>query len=197
MKKIFALMLALFMIFTGLAACKKATPATTTTKPASVTKPSAPVLDGSTTVSAEQWAAAFADDFRNVTMKFYDEKYVDANGQEQWVVIDHWFDGEWMRYYWSVEDESEDVIIINVKLADMNDRFCSETVMEYVGVFADDYAAFQYDEETASYTNADNSVRVRFEDSKLVQIITFEGTADEERMVFYDYGITDVNPPAM
>lgn len=197
MKKIFALMLALLMIIPGLAACKKATPATTTTKPASVTKPSAPVLDGNTTVSAEQWAAAFTDDFRNVTMKFYDEKYVDANGQEQWVVIDHWFDGDWMRYYYVEDDEFNDAIMENVKIGDQNDIFSSETVKEYVGVFADDYAAFQYDEETASYTNADNSVRVHFEDGKLVQIITFEGTADEERMVFYDYGITDVNPPAM
>lgn len=197
MKKMIALMLAILMVLAGLAACKKAAPATSTAKPTTPTKPSTPVLDGSTTVSAEQWAAAFADDFRNVTMKFYDEKYVDANGQEQWVVIDHWFDGEWMRYYWSVEDESEDVIIVNVKLTDMNDRFCSETVMEYVGVFADSYASFKYDAETTSYTNADNSVRIYFEDGKLVQIISFEGTADEERMEFYDYGVTDVNPPAM
>lgn len=159
--------------------------------------PSQPEKPVVTEVTEDEWKAAMAADcFLNVSLDYYEEQMENDAGEIEWLVIHHWFDGEWMRYSWSFEDESEDEVIENKHQDDMYDILTSEDVASMLSTLADLYAQFEYDAQRKTYFNSQDSIRVGFEDGKIVLVVGAEGSSDEIRMEFFDYGTTKVTPPA-
>ena len=159
--------------------------------------PSQPENPVVTEVTGDEWKAAMAvDKFTNVSLDYYEEQMENDAGEMEWLVIHYWFDGEWMRYAWSFEDESEDEVIENKHQDDMYDILTSEDVASVMSTLTDLYAQFEYDAQSKTYFNSQDSIRVGFEDGEVVLVVGAEGTSDEIRMEFFDYGTTKVTPPA-
>ena len=152
-------------------------------------------------ITEDEWVSALAaENFYNVTMHYNDEVWETLpDGTVRWLMVTQEYDGEWLRYRWSIIDLAEvpdfdgdtveEVIENNRKYISQNniyDVLCSQDLAEEFSGLIDSYSNFEYDEATNSYS--DGNVTLTFSNGKLSSY-----SYDEIIMSFENYGTTSVS----